>query len=73
MKAAKTVKAINNSAAYIKAYEDFCISLKVNNDMRQSLGKIYSKTDRFNLLNEKGENIRNPIYNIDEKKQEKDI
>lgn len=56
-----TLKAISDSAAYIEAYEDFCISLKVNSDMKESIGKVYTTPIKFKLINEEGEDIADNV------------
>ncbi|HET9430456.1 MAG TPA: hypothetical protein VFO70_04730, partial [Chitinophagaceae bacterium] len=57
------IKADSDSSAYMKAFENFQISLKVYNDMIKSLGSTYmNKPSSFELLNDKRENIKNKIF-----------
>lgn len=53
----KIISAANDSIAYLEAYEDFCISLKVNKDMQETMGNNYTTPIRFKLLNDKNEDI----------------
>lgn len=69
----KTIKAATDSAAYLEAYQSFCISLKVNRDMKQSLGTVYSTPKDFKLYNDKGTDITNSIFFADKDKREKEI
>ena len=50
----KQIKAADDSSAYIEAYQNFCISTKVNKDMQTSIGKTYSVPKSFKLFNEQG-------------------
>lgn len=45
----KQIRAISDSSAYLEAYQNFCISVKVNKDMQASLGKTYSTPKSFKL------------------------
>ena len=38
-KESKPIKAADDSSAYLEAYQSFCISQKVNKDMKTSMGK----------------------------------
>lgn len=69
----KTIKAATDSAAYLEAYQSFCISLKVDKDMKQSLGKVYSTPTKFKLYNDKGSEITNTVFFADKDKREKEI
>ena len=69
----KTINATTDSAAYLEAYKDFCISQKVNRDMKESLGKVYSTPTRFKLYNDKGLEITNSVFFTDKDKREKEI
>jgi len=69
----KTINAATDSAAYLEAYQSFCISLKVNKDMKQSLGKVYSTPTKFKLYNDKGTDITNTVFFADKDKREKEI
>jgi hypothetical protein len=69
----KEIKAINDSAAYLHSYQNFCISKKVNKDMQASLGKVYSTPIKFKLLNENGQDITYAISFADKNKREKEI
>lgn len=69
----KTIKAASDSAAYMAAFQSFCISVKVNKDMKQSLGMVYSTPIKFKLLNDKGEDIVSTISFTDKEKLEKEI
>src|ERR1035437_713166 len=72
-KDAKTIKASTDSAAYLQADQNFCIFLKVNRDMKQSLGKVYSTPTNFKLYNDKGLDITNSVFFADKDKREKEI
>jgi hypothetical protein len=69
----KMIKASTDSTAYLEAYKNFCISLKVNRDMKQSLGKVYSTPIKFKLYNEKGVEITNTVPLSDKVSLEKRI
>lgn len=56
------IMAFSDSAAYLEAFEDFCISQKVNNDMKESIGKVYVTPIRYMLLNQDGHNIVDSVY-----------
>lgn len=51
------IKAKNDTTAYFKAFELFCISLKFKKDMIEAFGKYETTPLRFKLLNEKGVDI----------------
>ncbi len=51
------IKAASDSAAYLEAYQKFCISVKVNKDMLESYGEVYSTPISFKLFNDKGEDV----------------
>ena len=53
----KIIKAQDDSTAYLEAFRTFCISVKINKDITQSMGKTYSTPLSFKLLNDKGEDI----------------
>jgi hypothetical protein len=72
-KEAKTIKASTDSSAYLQAYQNFCVSLKVNKDMKQSLGKVYSTPTKFELYDSKGVEITNSVLFADKDKREKEI
>jgi hypothetical protein len=72
-KDSRTIKEATDSAAYLEAYQLFCISLKVNRDMKQSLGKVYSTPTKFKLYNDKGSEITNTVFFADKDKREKEI
>lgn len=56
-KEAEIIKATNDSSAYLEAFQRFCISVKVNNDMKTSLGKTFSTPKNFKLYDDKGNDI----------------
>jgi hypothetical protein len=72
-KEAKPIKAADDSSAYLEAYQNFCISTKVNKDMQASLGKTYSVPKSFKLYNDKGVEISNSVFFADKEKREKEI
>lgn len=72
-KEARQIKAINDSSAYLEAYQNFCISVKVNKDMQASLGKTYSTPKSFKLYNDKGAEISNAVFFADKYEREKEI
>lgn len=69
----KIISAANDSIAYLEAYEDFCISLKVNKDMQEAMGNNYTTPIRFKLLNDKNEDIALLVSMKDKTKQEEEI
>jgi len=72
-KETKIIRANSDSAAYLEAYKNFCISLKVNNDMKQSLGSTYSTPIDFKLLNDKGIDVSKTIFFDSKDKRENEI
>lgn len=69
----ETIKAKDDSTAYLEAFKKFCISIKVNKDMAQSMGKTYSTPLSFNLFNDKGEDITNTTLFANRTQREKEI
>lgn len=69
----KDISAENDSIAYLKAFEKFCISLKVSKDMQESMGEVYSKPVKFILYNDKNEDIVLSISMKDKTKREEEI
>jgi hypothetical protein len=69
----KIIKAKNDTLAYLDAYQKFCISVKVNKDMKETYGETYSIPLEFKLLNDKGDNIVNSIFFATRAEQEKMI
>lgn len=69
----KIIKANSDSAAYLDAYRSFCISLKVNKDMRESLGKVYSTPIKFKLLDSQDQDITSSVFFSTKEKREKEI
>lgn len=72
-KEAKVIKAFSDSAAYLEAFKYFCISLKVNNDMIQSIGTTYSTPIDFKLMNDKGVDISKTIFFDSKELRKKEI
>lgn len=52
-----TIRAKNDSIAYLKAFKEFCISEKVSQDMREALGSSSSVPTDFKLIDEQGNNV----------------
>jgi hypothetical protein len=69
----KIIKAKDDSTAYLEAFKTFCISVKVNKDMKESLGTIYSTPVSFKLLNDKGDDITNTTLFPNRANREKEI
>lgn len=69
----KTIMAVSDSAAYLEAYQTFCISQKVNNDMKESMGKTYSTPLRFKLLDKEKNDVTNSVFFENKEKLEKEI
>lgn len=67
------IKAKDDSTAYLEAFKRFCISIKVNKDIAQSIGGNYSTPLSFKLLNEKGEDITNTTLFEGRTRGEKEI
>lgn len=60
----KTISAFSDSAAYLEAYEKYCISLKVYNDMRkEGMGQYLDIPIGFKLYNSDGEDITDIYFN----------
>ena len=59
----KIISAPSDSAAYLEAFTDFCISQKVYSDMRKKgMDEYLDIPIGFKLYNEKGEDISNIIF-----------
>ncbi len=69
----ETIIAKDDSTAFLEAFKKFCISVKVNKDMAQSMGKTYSTPLSFKLLNDKGEDITNTTLFATRTQREKEI
>lgn len=67
------IKAPDDSSAYLEAFQKFCISVKVNKDMKASLGKTYSTPVDFKLYNDKDQDISNTVNFANKDKKEKEI
>jgi len=72
-KDSKIITAKNDTLAYLKAYEKFCIAVKVNKDMKETYGATYSTPLEFKLLNDRGEDIVNSIFFVTQAEQEEKI
>ena len=70
---AKTIKAKNDTLAYLDAYQKFCISLKVSKDLQETYGEVYSTPLEFKLLNDKGDDIVYSMFFVTKDKKEKEI
>lgn len=64
-----TIRAATDSAAYLDAYERFCIGVKVDRDMVKSFGKSSSAPLRFKLLNESGTDVSTITFSSKQAKQ----
>lgn len=69
----KIISAPNDSTAYLEAYKKFCISSKINNDMKKSLGNTFSTPLSFKLYNDKEEDITNTTLFVSRTSREKEI
>jgi hypothetical protein len=69
----KIIEAENDSIAYLEAYKDFCIALKVSGDMKSSYGTSSNTPIEFRLLNEKDEDITNLVAFKGKELKEKEI
>lgn len=69
----KAIKANSDTSAYLKAFERFCISVKVTNDMKQAYGEVYTTPVDFKLLNSDGVDISKTIFFADKGKREAEI
>lgn len=56
-KEAVIITAKTDSIAYLKAYQRFCISEKVSQDMQEALGSSAIKPTDFRLIDEQGNNV----------------
>lgn len=52
-----TILAKNDSSAYLEAYQTYCISEKVAQDIRAALGSVTTTPKDFKLINEQGNDI----------------
>jgi len=69
-KAPETIRESSDSAAYLKAFEKFCISLKVLQKMTDDgMGEYADVPVGFKLYNEKGEDISNITFATKEEKE----
>lgn len=68
-----TIKASSDSAAYLNAYQTFCISLKVTADMKHTYGSVFATPTGFKLFDDKDVDITNSILFVDKNKKEKEI
>lgn len=60
----KTISASSDSAAYLEAYKEYCISLKIYNDMRkEGMGQYLDIPIGFKLYNSDGEDITDIYFN----------
>lgn len=55
------IKAETDSIAYMEAYKKYCISEKINKDMKESLGTSSTTPTNFKLINENGEDIASTL------------
>ncbi len=77
----ETFKATSDSAAYLEAYQNFCISLRayknVNENVQQRLGTgsgFFTEIPiKFKLYNDKNEDITYSVFFADKDKREKEI
>ena len=69
----KIIEAETDSIAYLEAYQKFCISLKVSNDMKTSMGNSANTPIEFKLLNQKDQDIANMVSFKDKELKEKEI
>lgn len=70
----KTISAASDSAAYLKAFETFCVSRKVSEDMRNDKESGYYMTPlKFRLYNEKGIDIAGTVSFSNKSMLERDI
>ena len=67
------IKAENDSAAYIQAYTNFCISLKTERSMMEKYDFKMDLIVGFKLYNKKGEEITDEVSFSDKKEQENKI
>ena len=56
-KEAKIINAKTDSIAYLRAYQNFCISEKISIDFEETYGSTGSKPTKFKLIDEEGKNI----------------
>lgn len=52
-----TIIEISDSSAYLKAFEKFTLSKKINKDMKETFGHVYKKPLSFQLIDELGNDI----------------
>jgi hypothetical protein len=68
-----SIQAADDSSAYLEAYQNFCISIKVSKDMETSIGRTSSIPKSFKLYNDKGLEISNSVFFSDKDKRKKEI
>ncbi|MEL1244519.1 hypothetical protein AAEO56_09620 [Flavobacterium sp. DGU11] len=68
----RIIEAISDSIAYLDAYQKFCVSKKVNQDMIDASQKVYSTPKSFKLLDATGKDIALVNF-IDKEKLEKEV
>jgi len=56
-KDAVIIRSKNDSIAYLDAYQKFCISEKVSQDMKEALGSASTTPTDFKLIDEQGNNV----------------
>ncbi|WP_259017117.1 hypothetical protein [Emticicia fluvialis] len=66
----RIIKAKNDSTAYLEAYKIFCISLKVDEDMKKEYGVTYSIPLNFKLYNASDEDISEMAFLNKEKRKD---
>lgn len=69
----RTIEASSDSAAYLDAFQYFTISMKVNNDMREAMGTMYSRPIEFRLFNNLGEDIAKSVFFLNKDSLEQQI
>lgn len=67
------IKAPNDTLAYYKAFEKYCISRKANENISKRLGVSYPKPVGFKLLNSKGEDVTEIVPLVQRLKEEEAI
>jgi hypothetical protein len=70
-KEAVTIEAVSDSAAFLEAFQMFCISVKSSKDMKSATGKVFSTPKDFKLYDDKNNEISNTSFlNKDLRKKE---
>lgn len=69
----EVIDAATDSVAYLKAYEKFCISLKIYQDMKATKNKVFSVPKDFKLIDDENRDISKTITFANKKIREEEV